>query len=386
MKILHCCLAVFYADDYGYQENVLPKMHKLQGHDVKIIASTETYINNQTLGYTEAKKYLSSDGIPVVRLPYLKFLPHFVARKLRVYPGLLQEIENFSPDVIFLHDTQFLSIRTIVAYAQKYKVRVYADCHTDLVNSARNWVSKNILHGIIYKYCVQQAQKVVRKFYGTTPLRSDFLIQFYGVDPQMVELLPIGVDDSEIDTANRGAIRTKLRSSLNLENDDLVVISGGKVDLRKNIHNLIEAVNSFPNEKLKLIIVGSITPEVQEKIKHLKLSTRIKLVGWKSPREINEYLFAGDLAFFPGTHSVLWEQSVGLGLPAVFKRWEGITHTDLGGNCLFIKEGTISEITGALTKILEDKQLYDQMKQTAELKGAKAFTYSEIAKRAIEVQ
>ena len=49
MKVLHCCLAAFYIDDYGYQENILPKMHKIQGHQVKIVSSTETYIDNQTL-------------------------------------------------------------------------------------------------------------------------------------------------------------------------------------------------------------------------------------------------------------------------------------------------------------------------------------------------
>ena len=46
MKILHCCLAAFYIDNFSYQENIFPKIHKLQGHQVHIIASTETYLEN----------------------------------------------------------------------------------------------------------------------------------------------------------------------------------------------------------------------------------------------------------------------------------------------------------------------------------------------------
>ena len=40
-------------------------MHKLQGHDVMIMASTETYVDNLHLGYVKPSEYLNEDGIPV---------------------------------------------------------------------------------------------------------------------------------------------------------------------------------------------------------------------------------------------------------------------------------------------------------------------------------
>ena len=149
MKILHCCLAAFYIDDYGYQENILPKMHKLQGLDVKIIASTETYINNAKLGYVSPSTYKTKEDIPITRLPYVKYLPHKISKKLRIYNGLKRELYSFKPDIIFLHDCQFLSITEIAKYKKKYpKTKIYVDSHTDFINSAKSWVSKNILHKI----------------------------------------------------------------------------------------------------------------------------------------------------------------------------------------------------------------------------------------------
>ena len=68
MKILHCCLACFYIDNYSYQENILPKFHKFQGNDVKILASTETYINNKVLGNTVSGSYFNEDDIEVTRI------------------------------------------------------------------------------------------------------------------------------------------------------------------------------------------------------------------------------------------------------------------------------------------------------------------------------
>ena len=88
MKILQVCLAAFYIDDFGYQENILPKMHKMQGHQVSILASTETYLNNFTLGYVKSKKYTTKDNIPIVRIPYVNYLPNYLVRKLRLYKNV----------------------------------------------------------------------------------------------------------------------------------------------------------------------------------------------------------------------------------------------------------------------------------------------------------
>ena len=165
MKILHCCLAAFYIDNYGYQENILPKLHKIQGHDIEIVASTETYLDNKALGYVEPSVYVNENGIPVSRIPYVSWLPHILVKKLRIYSGLGEVLSRFEPDIIFLHDSQFLSINQIVRYVKKKKdAKVYVDGHTDFINSARNWVSKNILHKIIYKYCVKKIEPYTTKF------------------------------------------------------------------------------------------------------------------------------------------------------------------------------------------------------------------------------
>ena len=126
MRILHCRLANFYIDNYGYQENILPRMHKIQGHEVMILASTETYLDKVHLGYVEAKEYINEDGIPVHRIPYKGFYPHKVKTKLRIYKGVYEELERFKPDFIFLHDVQFLSIKEVAKYVKRYTPEMYA--------------------------------------------------------------------------------------------------------------------------------------------------------------------------------------------------------------------------------------------------------------------
>lgn len=386
MRILHCCLAAFYIDDFGYQENIFPKIHKLQGHTVEILASTETYLKDNSLGYLNPSQYFSKDGIRVTRIPYAAFLPHFIIRKFRIYVGTKEKLIEFKPDIIFLHDIQFLSILEIVRYKkQNPNVVIFADSHTDFVNSARGFISKNILHRIIYKFCAKSIEPYTSRFYGTLPARVEFLKSMYKISSEKVELLELGADDSMFDFSQYDAIRESTREKLNLSNDDFVIICGGKIDKRKNIHLLVDVIENLKGSSVKLILFGTPDNEMTYLLQKLNSLSNVNYLGWQSTADIYNLLFAADLGVFPGTHSVLWEQACGVGLPCVFKKWDMIQHVDLGGNCLFIQGDDSYEIQDAITRISTDRDLYKKMREVAIRKCIPHFSYSEIAKRAINI-
>lgn len=384
MKIMHCCLAAFYIDNYGYQENILPKLHKIQGHDVSIVASTENYLEDKTLGYSEAKSYINEHGIPVTRLSYVGWLPAKIARKLRLYKGLASSLKSFKPDVIFLHDVQFLDVTKIIEYVkQNPATKVYADGHTDFINSARNWVSKNILHKVVYRWCAKRLEPYVEKFFGVTPLRADFFAEVYGIAKSKIDVLVMGYDDSESDSREPIKLRKETRSKFNINDTDFLIVTGGKIDERKKIHLLIEALIELNLPKTKLLVFGTPTPEMDEKIQKLCKHPSIVYAGWSSQSEICDYLISSDLAFFPGTHSVIWEQTVGLGIPAVFKKWQGMTHIDVGGNCILLDKADKDEIKRQILSLVASESKLEIMASIARTKGKLNFSYSEIAKKAI---
>lgn len=386
MKILHCCLAAFYIDNYGYQENVLPKMHKLQGHEVMIIASTETLIDNKVLGYTLPASYYTAENIPIVRLPYVKYLPHALAKKMRLYDGLMTIIDSFKPDCIFIHDVQFLSILAIAKYARnRGDLLIYADGHTDFVNSARNWVSKYILHKIIYKYCAKKIEPYTRKFYGVLPARVDFFKKVYGIKAEKVDLLVMGGDHTNIDFSKRETVKSFVRAKYEIHENDFLIVTGGKIDELKNIHLLMRAVVDINISNIKLLVFGNVNDRLKAEFDSLCKSELIKYVGWVPADMVYEYFMSSDLAFFPGTHSVLWEQSVSLGLPTVFKYWSGMQHVDVGGNALFLDEVNVDTVKEIVLRIYNNKELYSNMRKIAIEKGIPHFSYYEIAKRAIEL-
>ena len=388
MRILHTCLANFYIDNYSYQENIIPKIHKQLGHDVYILASTETYINKTKLGYISPRTYINENGITVSRIPYVNWLPGKLKRKLRIYNGINDILNKFKPDIIFLHDSQFLSINVFAKYAKKNKVRIYADSHTDYINSGRNWLSKNILHRIIFRYCAKQIEQHVTWFYGTLPLRNDFLHTEYGVDRDKIKLLPFGADDTLFNRFDKLKIRNQIRRELNFSDNEIIIITGGKIDERKKIHILLSAFDKFtkkyPGVKLKLLIFGKPNSEMDHIFDDYINNSKIIHLDWLNAGNIYKYFLSADLAFFPGTHSVLWEEAIGLGLPCIFKRWEGIEHVDLGGNCIFLDKADEEIIINILEDISYGHISLSGMKDVAENLGVKTFSYSRIARAAIE--
>lgn len=385
MRILHCCLANFYIDDYGYQENILTKMHKLQGHQVAIIASTETYLNNAAIGYLEPMTYYTKSGIEITRVRYSKILPHFIMRKLRIYRGLKKPLHTFGPDIIFLHGCQFLSIKTIVSYVKKNpNIRVYIDGHTDFINSANNLISKCILHKYVYRWCAKKIEPYTKKFYGVLPIRMKFFRDMYNISAEKISFLPLGADDSVFDLSKKNVIREFIRKKLDIDNSDFVIVTGGKIDKRKKIHTLINVITEINHHRIKLIVFGVPDNQMKKEIQNITNHETIRYVGWTPYEKTYDYFLSSDLAFFPGTHSVLWEQAVGTGLPCVFRRWVDMQHVDVGGNCLFIDTADEKEIKKVILNVYFDKYLFLKMKHVAIEKAITKFTYSDIAKKAIE--
>lgn len=384
MKIVHLCLSSFFIDNYSYQENMLPKYHVLQGHKVTVIASLVSFDSfGKPCLLEKESTYLAKERYKIIRLDYKK--PFYKFNKfVRFYNNTYLTLEIEKPDLIFIHDFSFMDISKVIKYIRRNKnVKVFVDCHTDYINSAQSWISKNIFHKIIWRYYGKILSPYVEKFYGVTPLRCEFLRDAYKIDPNKIELLVMGVDDAQLKLKNKIDIKKELFKSFGIEKHDFVIVTGGKIDEKKNIHLVMLAVNKLQQKNVKLVVFGTVAPEVKLYFDTLLISECIIFIGWLTAEEITDCFISADLIVFPGTHSVLWEQAVGIGIPCLFKYWEGMTHVDVGGNCEFLYRDDSDEIFYILNNILNDREKYVSMKQIAIKNGLNEFSYSAIAKKAI---
>lgn len=382
MKIVHLCLGNFFMDSASYQENMLAKYHVKMGYDVTVIAGLLSYGSSGKGIFLEGPQtYTDPSGMKIVRLAYAR--PLKLARFMMKYEGLQPVLVDEQPDIIFCHNLQFGDTGIVAKYIEQHpEVRLYADNHADYVNSARNWFSRLFKHQIMWKHYIKKLEPFLTKYYGVTPMRCRFLKEMYNVNPKLIEFLPMGVDDEAI-PSNRSEVRAQIRKELELVEDDIVVMTGGKIEMRKNTHCLYEAFERITNPKLHLVVCGTFTPEMSFWENKMSKIKNIHLLGWCSAERVIRVMVASDFVCFPGTHSTLWEQSVGMGLPGIFKHWNEIDHVNVNGNCIFVKGDDIEELADALDK-MSNVRFFEGIKQKAII-ASESFRYSDIARRSIDI-
>lgn len=388
MKIMHICLVGGYTEGLNYQENNLIKYQAADGHEVSLITTDHCYSEGVWGLCGTETDYVNSDGVHIIRLPFAYPLPYNVNRQIGIFRGFKTVLEKISPDIIFVHNLQFQDNRKIAAYKRKHpKVVIYADNHSDFSNSARNWISKNTLYRFWWRPCAKAVEPYVERFFGVMPSRVDFLQNVYGISADKTELLLMGADDESVERAARKEVHSRVRETYHLEQDDFLIVTGGKIDAFKTQTLLLmQAVQEISNQHLKLLVFGSIEEELKEKFFSLCDGKKVQYIGWARGEQSYEYFAAADLVVFPGRHSIYWEQVAAQGVPMLCKYWEGTTHVDIGGNVQFLMEDSVETIKEKITELLDNPEEYEQMKRSAGGKGKDAFSYRLIARKSVGLE
>ena len=380
MKLLSISVNYPHTDGFSYQENLLPLYQQKCGYEVCILASEYCYNGNGVIGIFPKNEYIDNNGIHIKRLKIKK--GRGLTYRFKRFEGFYQSLEEIKPDIIFCHLFQFCDVKKLITYKKEHKeCRIFVDSHADFNNSASSWLSKNILHKIIWRHYAKKICPYVEKFYGVTPARVDFLRDIYKLPSNKIELLPLGADDDAVEKALKEEVCLQKRLEYGLSDDDFVIVSGGKIDYNKpQTLLLMKAVNHHTDLKVKLLVFGSVAEEYKEEFTK-QLSDRVHYIGWKKAEDIYSEFAIADLIAFPGLHSVLWEQAVGMGKPCIFRNIQGFHHIDLGGNCLFFEEDSVESYNKTISDAIAS---IEDMKSVARKKGKEEFSYMQIAQRSIQ--
>lgn len=375
MNIVNICVNSPYTDGFLYQENLLPKYQKQIGNNVTVIACDYEYSESGEIRKSRQREFTDNNGVKVRRISASG------KGRFKRFKSLYTEIGKANPDIIFCHMFQFLDLRKVIKYKKLHPdIKLYIDSHADFYNSARGLLSRKILHGIIWKNLAKKALPYTEKFYGVTPGRVDFLIRVYGVPNEKTELLPLCADDDLVQKMSDSNIRESVRKEFGISEGHTLLVTGGKIDRNKpQTLNLMRAVNKLNDKSIKLIVFGSVDKKFGSEFFSL-LSDSVLYAGWKTGEEIYSIFAAADLAVFPGLHSVLWEQAVGMGKPCVFKRIPGFEHIDLGGNCMFFDDDSTDEYIKVISRAVKN---INKMSAVTNKRGIPILSYKNIAKKSI---
>jgi len=375
-------------ENLTYQENELAQMHEKLGHEVTIITSeklsSSSYIDASWIkNLKNSPEKDKPAGYRIIRLP-VKYKINFRFWRLKYLYETLSEIK---PDLIFFHGITSFSLLDAAEYKRKNpSVKLVVDSHSDHYNSGRGFLSKEIFHKCIYRNTIRKTSKEIDIYYYLSPNIKNFMQEMYLLDDSKLKYLPRGGVVENLNIENADAIRYMIREQLDIPQNAIVLVSGGKLDYKKKTHNLLEAVNRLNNPDVYLIVFGSIDSKYQKIIEpYVKKHSNIRLIGWIHSKDVHKYFFASDIACFPGRHSVLWEEAICCGLPLIVKDWyNGMYYLNVKNNVILIKDSDTLYIEEALRKLIDDPLLLNVMKVNAQTFGREFFSYRRIAQSIID--
>lgn len=311
MKIVHMCLSCFYIDGYSYQENEIVAQNVKDGHQVVVLASTETFNEKREISYLSPSAYMGSDGARVIRFAYWKWLPHRVACKIRGFHGVFEQLCVEKPDVVLFHGLCAWDLISLIRYKKRFPhVKVYLDSHEDFNNSARGFLSKYLLHYFFYRTIFRISLPHVEKVLCISKDTVSFVRDFYGAPDAMLEFFPLGgavMSDNEYIEK-----RNLTREQLGVESGDLLFVQTGKMDSVKKIIESLEAFSTVScSANVKFFLAGYLYDDVKEHaVELIAGDDRIVYLGWKSTEDLRSLLCAADVYVQPGSQSATMQMSL----------------------------------------------------------------------------
>lgn len=296
-----------------YKENYLLDAFLEAGHTPLILADTTTWQDGKIVMVPAGDTTLEN-GVRVVRVD----LGHgFLRQKLRWVHGFSDLVVSLQPDVMLVHTIQQHGICDLRELRQRLpQCRFYADVSTAYQNSAKNWLSRSLLHRGIYRAWIQKSLPYWDKIFYVNEESKQFLQEMYGVPNELMELnaLP-GVIMSPEEKASRKA---EFRSAHGLADDQLVLFHSGKMDAMKRTGDLLDAMERLPEGRARLFIAGSFYDDVREVLTdRIARMPNVTYLGFLNQDEMQTALAAADLYCQPGSASQTAQAAITCGTPVI---------------------------------------------------------------------
>ena len=368
-----------FTEGYTYQDNLLPEYQKKLGHDVTIITSCYRRNEKGKIIKTLPEDKIIDNSIRLIRIDSKSK----IQRVLGFYQKIYYFLREIKPDFVFIHGLASCIPDTVIKYKIKYnkELIIVADTHQDYYNSNINFPFNLII--LFFKYKWKQWIKSIKKIYSTTSWRMTFANEIYNIPKEKLDILHTGIDIDRI-PKDISTIRKEIREELDISNDTFLFVTGGKLDKKKKTLEAIKAFKSMTSKNTCFLIFGSLSTDIQDEFYDLiNDDTRIKYIGYIPSNIIYKYFLASDFGIFPASHSVLWEEAIGCGLPCLFKKYEEHDHTDINGNCIRMENFTENDICVIMMHLLSDIPYYQEKKKAA-VDAAPLFFYRSIAEKSLE--
>ena len=333
----------------GAQRGLFDQAHWFKSHGCNVVVAF--FYDKE--GFHE--KWSQAVDFPVYNFQAYERGAGYVRQGLLLLRGLwrlwwLLIRERFEVVETFTHDSNVLGLPLV--WLARVPVRIAT--HRGRIEAFPRW--RQILHGVLINIGIAHTLIAVSE-----QTRQQAIDE--GIWESRIIVIPNSVKPLDISLVDRAAVRKEL----GLHNDDIFLLSIGRLTYQKGHEFLVQAMSKVasqvPNAKAGICGDGPLRPQLEAQIVEAGLSSQVRLLGaWE---DISPLLASADIFILPsrweGLSRALME-AMAAGFPVIASKVDGIKDliTD-GVNGLLVPSEDAEALGKSILQLIDNAEMRKQI-------------------------
>jgi glycosyltransferase involved in cell wall biosynthesis len=349
-------LAIITTHPIQYYAPVFKLLYQRQNIDIKVFYTWgEDSQTTHDPGFNKSISWDISllDGYPYEWVKNTSKKPGSYGYKGIVNPELIDQIKNYNPDALLVYGWSYSGHLKAIRYF-KNKIPIFFRGDSTLLNERKGIKSviKSIFLNWIYKH-------VDHAFYVGTNNKAYF--KRYGLKEDQLTFAPHAIDNARFEI-DRSAEAKQLRSSLNIGNNDILILYAGKFEPVKNVKTLVAAFANLTKTNAHLLLVGNGIDE--EELRSFSATQNLKNVhflNFVNQSYIPVVYQAADIFCLPSlseTWGLAVNEAMACGKAILLSNKVGcaVDLVSIDKNGYIFEAGNITDLTKKLTMLISNSK------------------------------
>jgi glycosyltransferase involved in cell wall biosynthesis len=363
-----------------YLEYFLARELARLGHKVSVF----------TFGWTKnISRTALKEGFEVISLPHVAVVKSYHIPSLRGIAYVSNFIADEKPDVLHCQPLDSPLSLLLVWLKNIHGYRVVGSILTQLNLIFSPWsLEQKLLFSVSKILVAAYSGKKSEAVFAKNEELATLISRSYDIPQEKLRIVPLGSDPAtfKFDSTKRLAVR----KSLNVSENDVLVLYNGKIDPPKELDVLINALAPIINHdgNVKLLIMGegdqSYVKYLEKLISGFGIRDKVIFQSWVDAKEIPAFYSASDIAVWPGLSSISIVDAASTGLPLVIARYPVETFAIENGNGFAFEIGNVGELRNFLEILIHNEKLRKEMGNKSRLLVEQKLNWTHIALQYLE--
>lgn len=354
MIIVH--VVPYFHASFGYQENHLVHLQAQRGHQVYVITSNllTPWPSVPISAALDADKDLAARGVTVHRLPAL-----LEASRRPFMPTLPRLLVSLQPDYVHVHGYFTLHCLQVATLRNRLHATLVVDDHMAFIASRHPFA--RLAHLLCRLFCTPLLAPRYDAIVAVTKESKAFMVERYGLRPEDVLIIPLGVDTSLFTPSSE--LRRIVRHQLRVGEHEILAVYTGKHDRYKDPLLALKAAEYLWAERvpLRFLFLGHKEPRYfSQFLRYAKLRDLEHRLILKDPvpaTELPKFFNASDFAVWPAECSMSALEAMSCGCPVILPDLPANRERLEGGGGLLFRPGDVQDLAHCMRRLSSSPDL-----------------------------